>query len=43
LIDPEICNPDYMDQILRCIHFGLLCVQEIAKERPTMAIRKPKE
>ncbi|XP_045814410.1 receptor-like serine/threonine-protein kinase SD1-8 isoform X2 [Trifolium pratense] len=37
LIDPEICNPDYVDDILRCIHIGLLCVQEIAKERPTMA------
>jgi len=37
LIDPEICKPDYIDQILRCIHIGLLCVQEIAKERPTMA------
>ncbi|CAJ2648775.1 unnamed protein product [Trifolium pratense] len=37
LIDPEICNPDYIDDILRCIHIGLLCVQEIAKERPTMA------
>ena len=37
LIDEEICKPDYVDQILRCIHIGLLCVQEIAKERPTMA------
>jgi len=37
LIDPEMCKPDYVDQILRCIHIGLLCVQEIAKERPTMA------
>ncbi|GAU36631.1 hypothetical protein TSUD_387830 [Trifolium subterraneum] len=37
LIDPEICNPDNVDHILRCIHIGLLCVQEIAKERPTMA------
>lgn len=37
LIDQEICNPDYVSNILRCIHIGLLCVQEIAKERPTMA------
>ncbi|KAK2447145.1 G-type lectin S-receptor serine/threonine-protein kinase [Trifolium repens] len=37
LIDPEICNPDDVDDILRCIHIGLLCVQEIAKERPNMA------
>ncbi|AES63672.2 G-type lectin S-receptor-like Serine/Threonine-kinase [Medicago truncatula] len=37
LIDQEICNADYVGNILRCIHIGLLCVQEIAKERPTMA------
>ncbi|KAJ1405889.1 putative serine/threonine-protein kinase [Sesbania bispinosa] len=37
LIDQEICNPDYMKNILRCIHIGLLCVQEVAKERPTVA------
>ncbi|CAJ2648786.1 unnamed protein product [Trifolium pratense] len=37
LIDPQICNQEYLDDILRCIHIGLLCVQEIAKERPTMA------
>ena len=37
MIDREICKPDCVDQILRCIHIGLLCVQEIAKERPTMA------
>ncbi|KAJ1375126.1 putative serine/threonine-protein kinase, partial [Sesbania bispinosa] len=37
LIDQEICNPDYMKDILRCIHIGLLCVQEVAKERPTVA------
>jgi hypothetical protein len=37
LIDPQICNADGVDHILRCIHIGLLCVQEIAKERPTMA------
>ncbi|KAJ1379170.1 Tyrosine-protein kinase, catalytic domain [Sesbania bispinosa] len=37
LIDPDVSNPDYVDHILRCIHIGLLCVQEFAKERPTMA------
>lgn len=37
LIDSEIYNSNNMDQILRCIHIGLLCVQELAKERPTMA------
>jgi len=37
LIDPEILNPEYVEHILRCIHIGLLCVQELAKERPAMA------
>ncbi|XP_040866031.1 G-type lectin S-receptor-like serine/threonine-protein kinase At1g11300 [Glycine max] len=37
LIDPEIFNPDNVNHILRCIHIGLLCVQELAKETPTMA------
>ncbi|KAJ1434823.1 S-locus glycoprotein domain [Sesbania bispinosa] len=37
LIDPDISNPDCVDHILRCIHIGLLSVQEFAKERPTMA------
>lgn len=37
LIDPEIFNQENVEQILRCIHIGLLCVQELAKERPTMA------
>ncbi|KAK7331837.1 hypothetical protein VNO80_28578 [Phaseolus coccineus] len=37
LIDPEIFNTDSVNHTLRCIHIGLLCVQELAKERPTMA------
>ncbi|XP_061368816.1 G-type lectin S-receptor-like serine/threonine-protein kinase At1g11300 [Gastrolobium bilobum] len=37
LIDPNISNPDHGNDILRCIHIGLLCVQELARERPTMA------
>ncbi|XP_058726098.1 G-type lectin S-receptor-like serine/threonine-protein kinase At1g11330 [Vicia villosa] len=36
LIDSEIYNPNNVDHVLRCIHIGLLCVQETAKERPTM-------
>ncbi|XP_027335215.1 G-type lectin S-receptor-like serine/threonine-protein kinase At1g11330 [Abrus precatorius] len=38
LIDPEICNPNNVNDIVRCMHIGLLCLQELAKERPTVAI-----
>ncbi|KAK7246272.1 hypothetical protein RIF29_41134 [Crotalaria pallida] len=39
LIDPEISNPSsFHEDILRCIHIGLLCVQELARDRPTMSI-----
>ncbi|KAL2336839.1 hypothetical protein Fmac_011285 [Flemingia macrophylla] len=37
LIDPGIYDPDHHKDILRCIHIGLLCVQEHAIDRPTMA------
>ncbi|RZC44817.1 hypothetical protein C5167_037770 [Papaver somniferum] len=33
LLRESACKPD----ILRCIHVGLLCVQELAKDRPTMS------
>lgn len=36
-IDSEIKNQDSYEDMMRCIHIGLLCVQELAKERPTMA------
>ncbi|CAL0300942.1 unnamed protein product [Lupinus luteus] len=36
LIDPQISNPIFHTDILRCIHIGLLCVQEHAIDRPTM-------
>ena len=35
LIDPMIFESCYEMEILRCIHVGLLCVQEFAKDRPT--------
>ena len=35
LIDPMISEQCYEMEILRCIHVGLLCVQEFAKNRPT--------
>ncbi|OMO83122.1 Cysteine-rich receptor-like protein kinase, partial [Corchorus olitorius] len=41
LVDMRICDSNYAEKeeldILRCIHVGLLCVQEFAKDRPTMS------
>ncbi|KAI8525289.1 hypothetical protein RHMOL_Rhmol13G0219200 [Rhododendron molle] len=37
LIDLRITCQDFRMEILRCIHIGLLCVQEFAIERPTMS------
>ncbi|XP_050288921.1 G-type lectin S-receptor-like serine/threonine-protein kinase At1g11330 isoform X2 [Quercus robur] len=37
LIDPMISEPCLKIEILRCIHVGLLCVQDFAKERPTIS------
>ncbi|XP_054777768.1 G-type lectin S-receptor-like serine/threonine-protein kinase At1g11330 isoform X2 [Prosopis cineraria] len=36
LIDPKIHNPQFGKDMMKCIHIGLLCVQELAKDRPTM-------
>ncbi|XP_056686713.1 cysteine-rich receptor-like protein kinase 10 isoform X2 [Spinacia oleracea] len=36
-VDPMIRDSCTMDEVMRCIHIGLLCVQESADERPTMA------
>ncbi|XLU33343.1 hypothetical protein S245_069409 [Arachis hypogaea] len=36
LIDPEVANMSSLADIMRCIHIGLLCVQELARDRPTM-------
>ncbi|KAI4296577.1 hypothetical protein L6164_036526 [Bauhinia variegata] len=37
LIDPEILDPESENQIVRCLHIGLLCAQELASERPNSA------
>ncbi|XP_058756971.1 G-type lectin S-receptor-like serine/threonine-protein kinase At1g11300 [Vicia villosa] len=37
LIDPEIYDSSHHNYILRHIHIGLLCVQELAADRPSMA------
>jgi hypothetical protein len=37
LIEPAILDESYPpSEVLRCIHVGLLCVQEQATDRPTM-------
>ncbi|XP_020224022.1 putative receptor-like protein kinase At4g00960 [Cajanus cajan] len=36
IIDPTLNNA-FRDEIVRCIHIGLLCVQEKVADRPTMA------
>ncbi|KAK7246626.1 hypothetical protein RIF29_41496 [Crotalaria pallida] len=36
LIDSSIGNSYSPSEVLRCIHIGLLCVQERAEDRPTM-------
>ncbi|RWR88286.1 cysteine-rich receptor-like protein kinase 10 isoform X2 [Cinnamomum micranthum f. kanehirae] len=37
LIDPILIDSCPMDQVLRFVHIGLLCIQEDATNRPTMA------
>ncbi|XP_020969997.1 receptor-like serine/threonine-protein kinase SD1-8 isoform X2 [Arachis ipaensis] len=37
LIDPSIGNSYIESDVIRCIHIGLLCVQEHAEDRPTMS------
>lgn len=38
MVDPSLqSGSGSMNEMLRCIHIGLLCVQEDAADRPTMA------
>ncbi|KAI9083686.1 hypothetical protein K1719_034387 [Acacia pycnantha] len=37
LIDSEISDSDYFNDIVRFMHIGFLCVQEHARDRPSMA------
>ncbi|KAL2931568.1 Cysteine-rich receptor-like protein kinase 10 [Bienertia sinuspersici] len=36
-VDPTISNSYSSNEVLRCMHLGLLCVQESTEARPTMA------
>ncbi|XP_057428741.1 receptor-like serine/threonine-protein kinase SD1-7 isoform X3 [Lotus japonicus] len=38
LIDASIGDSYSVSEVLRCIHIGLLCVQERADDRPTMSL-----
>ncbi|XP_010274340.1 PREDICTED: putative G-type lectin S-receptor-like serine/threonine-protein kinase At1g61610 [Nelumbo nucifera] len=37
LMDPQLNKASNVEEILKCIHVGLVCVQEDATDRPTMA------
>ncbi|KAL0341133.1 UNVERIFIED_CONTAM: G-type lectin S-receptor-like serine/threonine-protein kinase [Sesamum radiatum] len=36
-IDTRISSPSYRSEVVRCIHIGLLCVQELPKDRPSVS------
>ncbi|CBI18760.3 unnamed protein product, partial [Vitis vinifera] len=38
LIDQTIAEACFQEEISRCIHVGLLCVQESTKDRPSISI-----
>ncbi|XP_062014516.1 G-type lectin S-receptor-like serine/threonine-protein kinase At4g27290 [Rosa rugosa] len=37
LIDKTLCDPDTISEVLRCLHVGLLCVQQVPEDRPSMS------
>ncbi|OWM91333.1 G-type lectin S-receptor-like serine/threonine-protein kinase B120 isoform X2 [Punica granatum] len=37
LVDPSIASSCLRDEVKRCIHVGMLCVQDSAAQRPTMS------
>ncbi|KAL1537447.1 non-specific serine/threonine protein kinase [Salvia divinorum] len=37
LIDPRISSSGYRTEVMRCIHIGLLCVQELPEDRPSIS------
>ncbi|KAK4436387.1 G-type lectin S-receptor-like serine/threonine-protein kinase [Sesamum alatum] len=36
-IDVRISGPSHQAEVVRCIHIGLLCVQELPKDRPSIS------
>ena len=37
LVDPAIWDQCFQMESLRCIHVGLLCMQELARDRPIVS------
>ncbi|GFQ07267.1 g-type lectin s-receptor-like serine/threonine-protein kinase at1g11300 [Phtheirospermum japonicum] len=37
VIDQRISSPSYRAEVVRCIHIGLLCVQELPEDRPCIS------
>lgn len=37
LIDPKIFDSSFAKEVVRCVHIGLLCVQEYAEDRPNVS------
>lgn len=37
MVEPEIFEQVYEKEIRKCVHIGLLCVQEAANDRPSVA------
>ncbi|XP_059638023.1 cysteine-rich receptor-like protein kinase 10 [Cornus florida] len=37
LMDPTLADSDLVDELMECIQVALLCIQESAKDRPTMS------
>lgn len=37
LVDENIIDPSFEGEMLKCIHLGLLCVQELPEDRPTIS------
>ncbi|CAH2038279.1 unnamed protein product [Thlaspi arvense] len=37
LVDPEIFDPHFEKELRKCVHIGLLCVQEAANDRPSVS------
>lgn len=38
LIDPSLGDSWSQEEVMRCIKLGLLCVQELPVDRPTMSV-----
>ncbi|KAH6758304.1 hypothetical protein C2S51_018539 [Perilla frutescens var. frutescens] len=37
VVDSRISSPSYLEEVKRCIHIGLLCVQQLPKDRPSVS------